>query len=317
MISDANEWAQIELRHLIALDAIGQTGSFGRAAVLIGYTQSAISQQIATLETLVGERLIERSRGQRRVALTEPGRLLLRHAEAIVAQLRAAQADVAAYRSGAIGRLRVGTYQSVGTHLLPDILRAFAAEWPQIEILLTEDPQDDRLLSLLAGGALDLTFTVVPVKSGPFAAIELLSDPWLLLAAQDSPLARQTGPVDLQTIIHYPFISYQRCRSTELLDAYLERQGIALRMIFRSDDNGTVRGLVAAGMGIAFVPRLALEADPRIVARELPATVPPRVIGLAWHRDRYQSPAARAFIDRAVECSRALAAARNDIALSA
>jgi DNA-binding transcriptional LysR family regulator len=300
MISEANEWAQIELRHLIALQAIAETGSFGRAAVEIGYTQSAVSQQIAVLEALVGERLIERSRGPRPVTLTEPGKMLARHAEGIVAQLRAAQADIVAYRSGKIGMLRVGTYQSVGTHFLPDILRAFATAWPQIEICLTEDPRDTHLMALVAEGALDLTFTVIPPIDGPFATVDLLEDPWVLLAAHDSPLACNADePLDLQSVIGQPFVSYHQCRSTELLERYLEHLGITVPTVFRSDDNGTVRGMVAAGMGAAFVPRLALEDDPRVVVRPLPADVPPRIVGLAWHRDRYQSPATRAFIEMA------------------
>src|SRR5690348_7548078 len=118
-IMAANVWRGLELRHLIALQAVAQTGSFGRAADDLGYTQSAVSQQIATLEGLVGERLLERSRGQALVELTEAGQLLLRHAEAVVARLEAAYADFAAFGEGALGVLRVGTFQSVSTRILP------------------------------------------------------------------------------------------------------------------------------------------------------------------------------------------------------
>ena len=79
------------MRHLAALEAVETEGSFGRAANKLGYTQSAVSQQIATLERIVGEKLIERPGGPRPVTLTEAGRLLLRHARAIVARLQAAQ----------------------------------------------------------------------------------------------------------------------------------------------------------------------------------------------------------------------------------
>src|ERR671929_96326 len=87
---EADRWAGLELRHLLALDAVAREGSFGRAAVSLGYTQSAVSQQIATLERLVGERLVERPGGPRPVSLTEAGTVLLRHAEGIVARHRAA-----------------------------------------------------------------------------------------------------------------------------------------------------------------------------------------------------------------------------------
>src|SRR5260221_8750823 len=92
---ETDRWLGIELRHLAAIDAVETEGSFGRAAIKLGYTQSAISQQIATLERIVGEQLIERPGGPRPVSLTEAGHLLLRHARAIVSRLQAAQADLA------------------------------------------------------------------------------------------------------------------------------------------------------------------------------------------------------------------------------
>src|SRR5881398_2997656 len=135
----------VELRHLLALQAIAEHGSFGRAARALGYTQSAISQQVATLERAVGEKLIERPGGPRPVSLTEAGRLLLRHAESIVARLDAAQADLAALRAGEAGTLRVGTFQSVGARLLPEIMRRFRKSWPEIEIMLEERDSDAEL----------------------------------------------------------------------------------------------------------------------------------------------------------------------------
>jgi DNA-binding transcriptional LysR family regulator len=140
-----HDWAGLELRHLIALQAVAEERSFGRAADRLGYTQSAVSHQIAALEGLVGERVIERGRGQRSIELTQAGALLARHADAIVARLRAAQADYAAFTEGAAGLLRVGIYQSVGTRILPTLMREFATAWPRVEVQLTEDSADGRL----------------------------------------------------------------------------------------------------------------------------------------------------------------------------
>src|SRR5918992_4500852 len=131
-IMSANGFLDIELRHLAALQAVAEEGSFGRAATRLGYTQSAVSQQIATLERIVGDKLLERPGGPRPVSLTEAGSLLLRHADAIVARLRAAQADLAALSAGEAGTLRVGTYQSVGQKILPALLQRFAAAWPRV-----------------------------------------------------------------------------------------------------------------------------------------------------------------------------------------
>jgi DNA-binding transcriptional LysR family regulator len=89
-------WAGVELRHLVALRAVAQEGSFRRAALRLGYVQSAISHQIAGLESLTGKRLIDRSRGTRPLAMTPAGEILLAHADVVIARVRAAQAELAA-----------------------------------------------------------------------------------------------------------------------------------------------------------------------------------------------------------------------------
>ncbi len=101
-------WSGIELRHLAALDAVAREGSFRRAATRLGYVQSAISHQIAALENLTGKRLIERSRGTRPLALTEAGEILLAHADAVIARVRTAQADLAALDDDGAVRLNGG-----------------------------------------------------------------------------------------------------------------------------------------------------------------------------------------------------------------
>ncbi len=126
----ADNWLGVEVRHLAALEAVARTGSFGRAALELGYTQSAVSQQIAALERIVGEKLVERPGGPRAVSMTEAGELLLRHAEAIVNRLDAARADMAALRAGETGTLRVATYQSISARVLPLVMRRFMADWP-------------------------------------------------------------------------------------------------------------------------------------------------------------------------------------------
>jgi DNA-binding transcriptional LysR family regulator len=297
---EPDRWLGVEIRHLAALQAVVEEGSFGRAARRLGYTQSAVSQQIATLERIVGERLLERPGGPRAVSPTEAGELLLRHAEAIVARLRAAQADLAALSEGGAGSLRVGTFQSVGARILPAVMRRFAATWPQVAIALAESNSDEELLSLVEQGELDLAFSVLPLPEGPLEAVELLRDPWVLVVPRESPLAARRTPVTPTEIADLALIGYRSCRSTAQVESHLYARGIEPRFVFRSNDNGTVQGLVGAGVGAALVPRLALEAsDENVVSLELDAKVPPRLIAVVWHRDRYRSPAARAFVETA------------------
>ena len=292
-------WLGVEIRHLAALEAVAREGSFGRAAVALGYTQSAVSQQIQMLERIVGERLLERPGGPRAVSLTEAGTLLLRHAEAIVGRLRAAQADMTALADGDAGSLRIGTFQSVGAKVLPEVMRRFLDGWPQIELELTESASDDELLRLVERGELDLAFAMLPALEGPFETDVLLRDPYVLLVPADHDLAG-LARASLAELGELTLIANRACRSTALAEGELVQRGVAVDVAFRSDDNGTVQGLVGAGFGAALVPLLTVDQrDDRICVLELEPEIPPRRIALAWHRDRHRSPASRAFTELA------------------
>jgi DNA-binding transcriptional LysR family regulator len=293
-------WLGLELRHLIALKAIAEEGTFGRAAKRLGYTQSAISQQIAMLERIVGRRLIDRPGGPRPVSLTEAGDLLLRHADAIAARLQAAQADLAALDAGDAGPLRIGTYQSVGARVLPELLREFCAGWPQVDVTLQESADDRDLIRLVEQGDLDLSFVVMPLDPGPYEVVELFRDPYVLVVPAGSPLASRDRPPSLRELLDHPLISNRTCRTTRRVEDRLRQAGREPNIAFRSDDNGTVQGLVAAGVGVAVVPRLTVdETDPAVQVVDLGDRVPPRLIGIAWHRDRRRTPAADAFVELA------------------
>src|SRR5215210_3753301 len=190
---EPDRWLGVELRHLLALEAVAREGSFGRAAESLGYTQSAVSQQIAMLERIVGEKLIERPGGPRKVSLTEAGELLLRHAQAIVSRLSAAEADLEALGNGQAGAIRVGVYQSVGEHILPALMQRFVAAWPRVDVRLEESANDVDLLAHIERGELDLTFADVPLPEGPFEYAELLADPYVfMLSAELAPPAMNT-----------------------------------------------------------------------------------------------------------------------------
>ncbi len=295
-----DQWLGVELRHLAALQAVAEAGSFRAAAARLGYTQSAISQQVAALERAVGARLVERPGGPRPVYLTECGKLVLRHAEAIMARLEAAKADVAAALAGGAGLLRVGSFQSAGARILPELVRRFAAAFPSVEVRLEESASDYDLLESVERGDLDLSFVMLPLPEGPFAIVELVHDPWVLLVPAGSPLAAREQPVTLREIAGLPLIGARLCRSQELVHAHFLARGLEPSYVFHSDENTTIHGLVAAGAGIALVPRLCVDVnDRRVTALEIGTKVPPRVIGLAWHADRYRPPAARGFVELA------------------
>jgi molybdate transport repressor ModE-like protein len=302
-ITEPDQWLGVEVRHFAALDAVAREGSFGRAAERLGYTQSAVSQQIATLERIVGETLVERPGGPRAVSLTEAGKLLLRHAEAIVARLDAARADITALRAGETGTLRVATYQSVGARVLPGVMRRFLADWPGIELGLSEPTTDPELYASIESGEVDLAFGSPPLPDGPFEAVELMSDPYVLLVPVDSPLAERSS-ASLDDLGDHVLIGSNTCASGLVVEEALRERGYDVEYAFRSDDNGTLQGLVAAGFGVALTPILAVApGDERVRAIRLVPKVPRRKVAVIWHRDRHRSPAARAFIEIAREVS--------------
>jgi DNA-binding transcriptional LysR family regulator len=304
-IMEADRWLGLDLRHLIALKAIADEGSFGKAAEHLGYTQSAISQQIATLERIVGLRLIERPGGPRPISLTEAGRILLRHAEAIQARLLAAKADMSALEAGDAGRLRVGTFQSVGAKIIPRLLRRFSESHPQVEVVLRESQDESELLELIERGDLDLSFWTLPVASGPYETAELLHDPYVLVVPADSPLASLKRPPTLKEIVLQPIIGFNHCSAMDHVESQLASTGRTPNIVFRSDNNGTVQGLVGAGVGLAVSPRLTVdEDDPSIAVIDLHGRIPARVIGLVWHSDRHRSAAAEAFTESALQVCR-------------
>ena len=299
----ANDWLGIDLRDLAALEAVARTRSFGSAARELGYTQSAVSQQIAQLERIVGQRLFDRPGGPRRVEPTEAGLLLLGHADAIVARLDAARADMAALAEGSAGTLRVGIYQSVGARLLPALVRRFREQWPQVGIRVREESSAADLLRLLEHGELDLTFADLPLREGPFEWAEVLQDPYVLLVSARSELAKLDAAPPLREIAKLPLIGR---RTTDEPERFLAGRVPELNVIFRTDDNGTLAALVAEGLGAAIEPRLVVDPRDRDV-KMLPfgSRIPPRTLVLAWHRDRYRSPAAQAFVELAREMTEA------------
>jgi molybdate transport repressor ModE-like protein len=293
---ESDSWLGVELRHFLALEAVAREGSFGRAAASLGYTQSAVSQQIATLERIVGHRLVERPGGPKPVSLTEAGKLLLTHADAIAARVAAAQADLTALAEGQAGTLRVGVFQSVGQRILPEVMRRFLAEWPQVKVTLTESANDEELLGLVERGELDLTFADLPLTDGPFDSVELMRDPYVLVVPSGSPLAEREGPPSWREITELELITHKHCRSLELIQSNARRQ---LNFVFRSDHNQTVQALVASGVGNALVPQLTIDPEDETTQMiELPR-LQPRLISFVWHRDRYRTPAARAFAETA------------------
>lgn len=310
---------QLELRHLQALVAVVDAGTFGRAANALGYTQSAVSQQIAALEKAVGSPVFDRPGGPRPVRLTPAGQVLLSHARTVLGTLRTAEAELAAVVSGERGRLRVGTIQSVGTRVIPGILTRFAADRPGVEIVLREahDPAD--LLTMVEAQDLDLTFVSGPdpaLVEGPFTIRPVLEDPFVLLAPAGGSWAGRSS-VTLEEVATHPLIGNRN--PTCSLQQQATFGDRTPSFVFQSDDNSTVQGCVAAGLGVSLAPLLTIDLDdPTTTVIPVVPAVPPRIISVAWLASREPTPLVEAFLDATADvCAGIVASWAAEVASSA
>lgn len=302
VIRPAHGLPGIELRHLVAFKAVADAGSFASAARRLGYTQSAVSQQIAMLEQTLGVTLLIRPAGRGRTTPTAHGELLIRHVTKILAQLQAAESDLAALSTGDAGSVRVGISRNLGALLLPAILRQFLVDWPRIDVQLSEAMYDRQLAAGLATGELDLAFVLEPID-GRFETRELFRDPHVLVGPLDTPLAAldTLTPEDLAGV---HLIAYHE--DFYGVEASLRAHGVDPMVVFRSDDSAILQALAASGIGSAILPRLAIDpADSDTV--KIPLTgLAPRIARLAWHRERYLTPATKALIEVISDCTRTL-----------
>jgi len=272
----------MELRYLAALEAVAATGSFAGAADELGYTRAAISQQVAALERLVGQPLVDRLTGRAPDGLTQAGTLLLGHTEAVLARMRIAGVQLEALAGGRAGTLRVGTFHSVGVRLLPGAIARLSSSHPDLRVALHEATDDIDLVEQVVGGKIDVTFCVLPTPEPTRVEVEvLLEDPYLLVVSSDSPLG---GPkVALSALGSLPMIAHPSCRADGRVTSYLRGLGIDPDPVARVADDGIIQALVAEGRGVAMLPRMCVDhSDPGIRTLELDGWLPPRQVGLAW-----------------------------------
>ena len=307
MNANGSAWPNLEVRHLLALVTVVETGTFSAAAEELGYTQSAVSQQVGILERIVGASLFERPGGRRPVQLTAAGEMLLMHARAVIARVSAAAADLRALASGQQGELRVGTLPSVGTKVLPRLLRSFRAEWPGIQIVLRESRESADLIHDVETGEIDVTFIDIgPYETGSLEVRRLLDDPMVLLAPADAPEAGRRA-VSIDDVAHLPMIGTRNPGCRQIIDNAFRQAAVSPSYLFRSDDTPTIQGLVGSGLAYAVLPLLTVDEDDQNVAIiPIRPEPPPRRLGISWHPDRRPPVALLPFVDAALEVCRDL-----------
>ena len=256
----------LDVRRLRLLHDLAHLGTIAAVAAAHAYTPSAVSQQLAALERQAGVPLLERT--GRRVALTSAGRILVRHAETILADIERASAAIAAVRAGLSGPLRIGAFPTAVRTLLPGALVALGREHPGLELMVSEmDPAvvPDALRDRRLDVGLTQDYDVVPAE--PDAALDgvpLLDETVYLAVPVANTAAAGTDPVpaarDAAWIVGSPGTL---CHTVAL--RLCQVAGFTPRVRHHADDFATVLALVAAGQGVALVPRLAVARPPAAV----------------------------------------------------
>ena len=263
-------WPGIELRHLEALSVVADEGSFRRAARRLGYTQSAISQQIAALERAIGFPVLERPSRGRPLALTEIGSRLRRLYDTVEHAMAAARADVAAAAAGVGHVVRIGT-----AFTLPHVSEAVVAlrvRNPRVVVEVVGGIEDERLLRLVETGALDLALVRGPASTEGVGLQEVAAYSYVLAVSASSPLARTKTRLALCDIAKHPRIA------TTDGTAYAED----VQAPIVAADCEMALELVGGGAGAAVVPSvLAGSAGPTVAIRPLGDILPPFRLAIA------------------------------------
>ncbi|WP_030420791.1 LysR family transcriptional regulator [Streptomyces sp. SCSIO 75703] len=302
----------IEARHLRVLRAVAATGSFSAAGRELGCTQPAVSQQMKALETSVGTPLLVRS--GREMRLTQAGEALVRHAAGILAGLTAAEEEVAAIAGLRAGRVRLVSFPSGSSTLVPAALAALRAAHPGTRVYL-EEAEPPRSVELLREGDCDIALAFR--YEGAAGAEEwddlvvrpLLSDRLVALVPERHRLARAAeGSLAIGELAGEPWIAgCPRCRG-QLVEV-CEGAGFTPRIDFATDDYPAVAGLVGAGLGVAVLPELAVESvRPRgVCAVALEPAVRREIVALTL-TDLAQVPAVAATLDELARAAARLGA---------
>ncbi len=289
----------LNLGRLKVLQEVIGRGSFSAAAEALSYTQSAVSQAIARLEAETGTMLVIRDR--RGVRATAAGATLAEHADLIFAQVEAAESDLAAVLGVRGGVLRVASFPSAGATLIPEAVATFRARHPAVALTLAEGEPEEIAPRLRAGEfdlALLFEFPGVRERAGVgLRAVSLLEDHMHVALPATHPLAGKPaltladlrGEDWVQTSAESPCARHvvRSCLAA----------GFEPHVTFESDDYETVQGLVAAGVGVALIPRLALtRVHPGIVVRALAPRSPARKVVAATVTGPGVAPAAKTMI---------------------
>ena len=268
-----------------------EVGSFTKAAEQLNYSQSGISRMINDLETEWHVKLLERSRAG--VRLTSDGLTLLPYARSLVAEYEKLQMQVDELNGLQSGLIRIGTFSSVATHWLPNIIKEFQKDYPHIdyELLLGDYAEIEEWV---IEGRVDCGFIKLPTRPD-FETIFLEEDKLLAVIPEDHPLA-DCEKFPIAALCDGPFILLEKGENSEVSEIF-RRCGLTPKVHFTTWDDFSIMSMVESGLGVGILPQLILRRTPyRILTKEL--DVPAyRSIALAMRSKKTASLAVKRFIE--------------------
>lgn len=281
----------MELRHLRYFEAVARHSHVTRAAAELHIAQPALSKQISQLEHELGVALFDRV--GRNVRLTEAGEALLPHARAVMAQVEAARAEMAERIGLSKGRATVGTPPTAGTQLLPPVLAAFNKRYPGIELRLHEAGVQ-TLLDLLETGLTDVAVVTLPVEDSNLTVVPLFTEDMVIAVWREHHLAGRAD-VAFRELRDEPWVlSPENYELREAMLLACQSAHFTPRVVLDGGETDTLLRFVAAGVGIALVPRLAVQRNADVCTLRINDQHLQRSLGIVWRGDRVASPAARA-----------------------
>ncbi len=287
--------ADLSLRHLRALAAVLDEGTYRRAADALGYSQAAITQQVAAAENALGSAVFLRHGGPRPMTLTPFGQEIVPLIRDMLVRADELAAACRVLRQDGVTRLSIGTFQSVSTRLLPQVLADLRRDDPHVDIDVMESEDNDELIESLLTGRLDVTFLVGPVEHDRLAIREVCTDPFVAMVSRDREIG---GTVALAELAGTPLIGHQDCGCHAIVREGLAAAGIDATFVFRSNDNGAVQAMARADLGVAVMPLLSVDpSDPDVRIVPLDPPLPERRILIALPA-RHASPRAIDFAER-------------------